>query len=66
MWDYSDEDVLEALKAAGVDDWEGCEYAMDGLPDDYTDSELVAALYAAGVDNWEGYEDAREIFEGKA
>lgn len=66
MWDYSDEDVLEALEAAGVDNWEGYEYAMDGLTDDYTDSELIAALYAAGVDNWEGWEYAMKMLEGKA
>lgn len=61
MDDYSDKEILDALDAAGVDNWEGYGYAMDRLEE--FDGDRLAALRAAGVDNWGGYGYAMDILE---
>ena len=54
-------DLLAALYAAGVDNWEGYSSAMASLKTDATDEEILDALLAHGVDNWEGYDYAQEL-----
>lgn len=60
---------LALLAAAGVDNWEGYNEALNILEthtptgDSYEDAvALLDALDTAGVDNWEGYRDALEQF----
>lgn len=54
-------DLLAAMYAAGVDNWEGYSAAMSSLKTDATDEEILDALMAYGVDNWEGYDYAQEL-----
>ena len=65
--DFKDWEIVNALCAAGVENWEGYEDAMDGVPEAEQDDDSVflGALYEAGVDNWEGYEIAMETLRSK-
>lgn len=50
-----DEKLLDAIYAAGVDNWDGYDIAMEDVVDRDDPSEVLAALFAAGVDCWEGF-----------
>lgn len=54
-------DLLSALRAAGVDNWEGYAVAMASLPPNASDEDILDALFDGGVDNWEGYDVAQEM-----
>lgn len=47
--------TLDALYAAGVDNWDGYYDAIRDVDDVDDAEEVLSALRAAGVDNWEGY-----------
>lgn len=57
-------DLLSALRAAGVDNWDGYREAMNSLPPDADDEAKLDALLDYGVDNWEGYDYAQELRRG--
>lgn len=54
-------DLLAALYAAGVDNWDGYSAAMATLKTGAPDEDILDALLAFGVDNWEGYGYAQEL-----
>lgn len=54
-------DLLAALYAAGVDNWDGYSLAMATLKTDASDEDILDALISYGVDNWEGYEYAQDL-----
>lgn len=54
-YDLSPGDRLNALYAAGIDNWEWYDESLSGLSDDASAEEVWNALDAGGVDNWDGY-----------
>jgi len=54
-YDLSPEDRLNALYAAGIDNWEWYDESLSDLSDDASAEEVWNALEAGGVDNWEWY-----------
>jgi hypothetical protein len=59
---------MDILIAAGVDNWQGYEDAMDNYEeslDQYEDAEnFLNALYEAGVNNWEGFGEGFKGIDG--
>ena len=59
---HSSTEILDALYASGVENWEGYDLALVELSEDdrEDDDQVLSALQIAGVDCREGYEEALE------
>lgn len=62
---FQDPQLLSALYAAGVDNWDWYSESLSTLsdPDTATDLEILNALENGGVDNWEWYDIALDLYK---
>lgn len=66
----TDEEIMQALEFAGVDNWEFYDEAISNFREEYeipdnealSPEDMLYALQIGGVDNWEFYDDAIESY----